>query len=289
MVETSIQGIKSNIKESYSYNIGFPVYTAQELKHIYMKFGVDPKGTDRRIFDLESLSHHNQKEVVRLFQVMKIQESDKVLDVGCGNGAPSRLMAKLHGCRITGVDLTPAQIEKAKKCNELEGVDHLIETFVSDVLDLEFEEQSFDKVFHNETMCHWNNKNIALEKLYRFLKKGGTMGFHDWVRGDEGSLNEARGDFPGTYGENVWFQNTLEENLRLLEDAGFKVLHAEDLTDRIDRSLRARLKELEISKVYTQAASEEYRQKSLRYFQIMIETNYKYLRYGRFVCIKDKV
>ena len=287
MTELSINEIKENIKKSYSYNIGFPVYTAAELKKIYETFGIDPKSTDRRIFDLESLSHHSQKEVERLFQLMKIQKEDYVLDVGCGNGAPSRLMAKLCGCRIKGVDLTPAQIAKAKECNQLEGVDDLIEVGVSDVHSLADEKEVFDKIFHNETICHWDKKEKALGKLSRILKKGGIMGFHDWLRGDKGDLNVADGDFPGTYGEQVWFQNTLEENMQFLQEAGFEVLHAEDLTDRIDRNLRARLKELQISKVYRQAASEEYLQKSLRYFRVMIETNYKYLRYGRFVCVKD--
>ena len=113
------------------------------------------------------------------------------------------------------------------------------------------------------------------------------MGFHDWVKGEKGDLNDAKGNFPGTYAENVWFQNTIVEETRdLLEDAGFVVLHAEDTTDIVDRGLHARLRELTMSKVYLKGASLEYFDKSIRYFKAMIETHYDYLKYGRFLCKK---
>lgn len=278
--------LKKNIVSSYSFNIGFPVYGAIELSKIYRAMGVNPKSTDRRIFDLESLSHHCQREVVCLLNMMKIKKGDFLLDVGCGNGAPSRLITKMYGCKIMGIDLVPEQIRKARECHRLEGVSDLIKLKNEDVHNLDFEEALFHKIFHNESICHWHEKKIALKKLYKFLKKGGCMGFHDWLRGDRGSLNDAGGDFSGIYGEKVWFQSTLKENVELLEEAGFTVEYAEDISDVVDRSMRARLKELEISSVYKKVNSDEYFEKTLKYFKAMIWTNYKFLRYGRFLCTK---
>ncbi len=278
--------ITSSIIRSYSHNIGFPVYTADELERLYHAFGVDPRSQDRRVFDTESMSHHLQHEVVKLLRMMEIAPGHVVLDAGCGNGAPTRLIAKMYGCRIVGFDINPVQIEKAKACDRLEGVEGLTERLVKDVHRIDFPAESFDKVFHNETICHWSDKKTARAGLQRVLKRGGVMGFHDWARGEKGGLNNAGGGFPGTYAEGVWFQNTVAETRSLLEEAGFEVLLAEDTTDVVDRGMRARLRELEMSRVYLKAASEEYFAKSIRYFKVMIETHYDFLKYGRFLCRK---
>ena len=66
----------------------------------------------------------------------------------------------------------------------------------------------------------------------------------------KGDLNDAGGNFTGTYEKDVFFQHTLIERRQLLEEAGFIVLHCEDTTDTVDRELRARLREVQMSKDY---------------------------------------
>lgn len=280
------QTVIKNIIKSYSKNIGFPVYTSEELQKLYQAFSVDPKSTDRRVFDTESMSHHTQREVLKLIKMMNIMKGDLVLDAGCGNGAPTRLIAKICGCKIIGFDINPNQINKAVDCDRLEGLDYLIERTIKDVHKLDFPNSFFDKIFHNETTCHWMDKKIALSELYKTLKKDGIMGFHDWARGEKGDLNNARGDFLGTYSEGIWFQNSIEETKKLLEKTGFTVLCCEDTTDIVDIGIRARLKELQMNKIYLKVLPEEYFYKSIRYFKVMIETHYDYLKYGRFLCVK---
>ncbi len=280
--------VVDNIIKSYSENIGFIVYTADELRTIYDTLGIDPKSTHRSIFDLESMSHHLQSEVLKLIKLIEISQNDLVLDAGCGNGAPTRLIAKTCGCKIIGIDINPNQIRKAAECNHLEGVNHLIELSIKDIHKLDFPKGSFDKIFHNETMCHWADKKIALAGLFNVIKNGGIMGFHDWLSGDKGGLNNAGGNFPGTYAEGIWFQQTLEETNKLLQEAGFVVLHAQDTTDVVDRGLRAKLREVQMSKdYYFNSGLQEYYNKSIRYCQTMIETHYDFLKYGRFICIKN--
>lgn len=280
--------VTKNLIRSYSENIGFIVYTANQLERLYRILGIDPKSTHRSIFDIESMSHHLQSEVIKLIRMMNITKDDLVLDAGCGNGAPTRLIAKICGCKIVGFDINPNQIKKAEECAHLEGVNHLIELSVKDVHKLDFPENMFDKVFHNETMCHWEDQKTALAGLFKVLKKGGIMGFHDWIKGDKGSLNDAGGDFVGTYAEGVWFQNSIDDIRKLLEEVGFTILHYDDTTNIVDRGLRAKLRELEMSKdSYIRIGYEEYFSKSNRYCKIMIETHYDYLKYGRFLCTKN--
>jgi ubiquinone/menaquinone biosynthesis C-methylase UbiE len=282
------QKVKDNIIKSYSENIGFIVYTAKELQRLYKALGIDPKSIHRSVFDIESMSHHMQSDVIKLIRMMNIKKTDYMLDAGCGNGAPTRLIAKVCDCKIEGFDINPSQIRKAVDCDLLQGVDHLITREVKDVHGLNYPEEYFDKIFHNETMCHWIDKKTALGGLFRILKKGGTMGFHDWLRGEKGELNNAGGNFPGTYAEQVWFQISIDETRSLLENAGFTMLHCEDTTDIVDRGLRAKMRELEMSKdYYTKIGYGEYFLKSRHYCTTMINTHYDYLKYGRFLCQKN--
>src|SRR5262245_12564454 len=45
---------------------------------------------------------------------MGLTTADHVLDVGCGIGGATRYLASTVGCRVTGIDLTPAYIAAAE-------------------------------------------------------------------------------------------------------------------------------------------------------------------------------
>ena len=48
------------------------------------------------------------------FFASRIKAGERVLDVGCGNGALACDLARRCGCRVTGIDLRPQNIEKAR-------------------------------------------------------------------------------------------------------------------------------------------------------------------------------
>jgi sterol 24-C-methyltransferase len=51
----------------------------------------------------------------------------KVLDVGCGNGAPARTIASFIGGHVTGITINKPQIERANRYSKEEGLSECVE------------------------------------------------------------------------------------------------------------------------------------------------------------------
>lgn len=91
----------------------------------------------------------------------------KVLDCGCGCGLFSNQFKKM-GADVIGVDYSSSAIEMAR------------ETFdgdfrVGDILDLEFEDNTFDIVFFIDAIEHIRDYKKALSEIKRVLKTGGIL------------------------------------------------------------------------------------------------------------------
>ena len=51
----------------------------------------------------------------KLVKLCHIGSGSRVLDVGCGVGATPCYIAQVHGCRVVGVDISAAMIERSKQ------------------------------------------------------------------------------------------------------------------------------------------------------------------------------
>lgn len=267
--------------QSYRPDGAFMVLRAGDLEAIYKNFNLDPHTTEPAIFAVESLAHSLQGGVKALFELLKLNRESVVLSVGEGNGAPSRLLAKLVGCRVVGVDVSPLQIANAREVARLHGVEHLLEYVQQDATKLDLGDREFDGAFFNETMCHWDDKLSALRRTLRHLKPGARLAINDWLRGRKGTLNEAYGAVPvfrGLYQPDIWRQISLTDTCVLLEQAGFTVLRAEDITHDTDRGLKRRLLALE-----RLPQDNEPTRRGVEYYRGMTATHWDYLCYGRFL------
>lgn len=97
-----------------------------------------------------------------------------VLDAGCGTGLTACFLAKKVGCRITGIDVNPEMIEKARLRAEKEGVSGLVRFEVADVYQLPFQANYFDLVMA-ESLTVFLNKDKVYREFFRVLKPGGKL------------------------------------------------------------------------------------------------------------------
>jgi SAM-dependent methyltransferase len=148
-----------------------------------------------------------------------------VLDLGSGSGQDCYVAAQLVGPRgrVTGVDMTPEQLEVARACVEefgatlgwkpaLSFVEALIER-------LPTESDSVDLVISNCVVNLSPRKDLVLREAYRVLRNGGEMYFSD-VYCDR-RLPESVRQHRVLWGECIAGALYLQDFLRLCHAVGF--------------------------------------------------------------------
>jgi ubiquinone/menaquinone biosynthesis C-methylase UbiE len=128
--------------------------------------------------------HVNVEEpVARFVAAVDPKTTEDALDVACGPG----LLAKAFAPRLrsfTGVDLTPAMVERAGKTVKEAGIANA--TFRSgDALALPFESGRFDVVLTRLAIHHIPDAAGALRESARVLKTGGRLGLFDMTTSED--------------------------------------------------------------------------------------------------------
>jgi len=96
----------------------------------------------------------------------------RVLEVGCGPGRLSIRLARQHGLDVTGLDLDPAMIERARAnaARPGNGDERRPSFLVGDVASLPFPDGSFDLVVTTLSMHHWADPTAGLAEIGRVLR-----------------------------------------------------------------------------------------------------------------------
>jgi SAM-dependent methyltransferase len=113
----------------------------------------------------------------RLVSFAGIKPGASVLDVGCGTGVVGLTAARL-GARVTGVDLTPELIARAKENSALMGV--AADWRQGDAEALPLPDASFDFVVSQFGHMFAPRPDVAVREMLRVLKPGGVIAFSTW-------------------------------------------------------------------------------------------------------------
>jgi SAM-dependent methyltransferase len=109
----------------------------------------------------------------------------RVLEVGCGPGRLSIRLARQHGLEVTGLDLDPAMVERARANADRpgNGAERRPSFLVGDVASLAFPDGSFDLVVSTLSMHHWAEPPAGLAEIGRVLRPGGRALIWDFRPG----------------------------------------------------------------------------------------------------------
>lgn len=118
-------------------------------------------------------SAHQKEWGAKLIRELNIAGSERILDLGCGDGAlTAQLAALAPQGSVLGIDASRGMIDAAKT--------HVADNLsfaVRDINDLDFANE-FDIVFSNATL-HWiKDHDALLRNVHRALKPGGVLKFN---------------------------------------------------------------------------------------------------------------
>jgi ubiquinone/menaquinone biosynthesis C-methylase UbiE len=167
----------------------------------------------------------------RMLASSGIDDTSKVLDLGCGNGNNAFFINKKTGANVIGIDLSDTRIKNAH--NKLKKTSPKIKNSLkflqSSATKLPFRNNTFTHVWSQATLYHVYSKKKALQEVFRVLGKKGIFIFDDLIKPNKKISSKA---------EKLVYERLLfntDYNLVSyqveLHKLGFRVLYAEDLSE----------------------------------------------------------
>lgn len=154
----------------------------EEVREIFTEIASDYDRVNR-VISLGQIDRWRHK----LVSIMDIPEDGTVLDLGCGTGKLTRLIAnKLSGGKVVGIDLTPKMIEIARNTLPPEH-ENLVEFYLGTGEDLDLQSNSFEVVTSAFTLRNVDDLTGVISEMKRIVKPGGKVY----------SLELAKPTFPG--------------------------------------------------------------------------------------------
>lgn len=183
----------------------------------------------------------------RIGKLLGLTPTAHVLDVAAGAGTSALHLAKAFGCRVTGIDLSQANISAARAAADAQGLSQLVQFELADAERLPFPEENFDAIVCECAFCTFPGKDIAAAELARVLKVGGGVGISD--------LTRTAAPLPELEGLLAWIACIgdalpVQEYVSILTRTGLSVEKAEvhdDALGEMVRGVQSRLLGVEIA------------------------------------------
>ncbi|PVD21271.1 hypothetical protein C0Q70_19442 [Pomacea canaliculata] len=203
-------------------------------------------------FMASTIQHEGDTEFVSM---LKLQPGQKILDVGGGIGGGAFYMAKEFGVKATILDLssnmTQIGLERAQELGI--GPDEVCFE-IADATKREYPRELFDVVYSRDTILHIEDKLSLFKKFFKWIKPGGKVLISDYCCSDGPHSKEFK-----AYVEQRGY-NLLSpvQYGKLLEEAGFIHVLAEDRSEQFTQILHKELEKTEsIREEFIKEFSEE--------------------------------
>lgn len=206
------------------YDFASPYYRllwGEHIHHGYWISGDESKETAQ----IQLIEH--------LAQLAHIKAGLRVLDIGCGFGGSSVYLAKKYGASVTGITISPVQVQMAKEEAAKTKVDASF--LLMDAEEMHFA-QPFDLLWSVESISHYHNPRQFFASAVKFLVPGGCFALTDWFQKEGLSAAEKKKFIePIEKGMMVELRG-MNDYRNFLVSSGLQVVHCQDLTPNCAKS-----------------------------------------------------
>ncbi|XP_010461683.1 PREDICTED: phosphomethylethanolamine N-methyltransferase [Camelina sativa] len=173
---------------------------------------------------------------------MDLKPGQKVLDVGCGIAGGDFYMAANFDVHVVGIDLSVNMISFALE--RAIGLNCSVEFEVADCTTKTYPDNSFDVIYSRDTILHIQDKPALFRTFFKWLKPGGKVLITDYCRSAETPSPE----FAEYIKQRGYDLHDVQAYGKMLKEAGFEDVIAEDRTDQFVQVLRRELEKVEREK-----------------------------------------
>jgi tocopherol O-methyltransferase len=199
------------------YDVVSPYYRSlwgEHLHHGYWIRGDESKETAQ----LQLIEH--------LAQLANVKPGSDVLDIGCGLGASSLYLARNYNAAVTGITISPVQVEMATKAAASEQLD--AKFLLMDAEAMHFQKQ-FDLLWSVESISHYQRREEFFASAAKLLKPGGLFAITDWFKKENLTRAETRKFIdPIEKGMLVELQ-VMDDYEHFLTSSGLQIMHRDIL------------------------------------------------------------
>lgn len=162
---------------------------------------------------------------------IKIGPGERVLDIGCGTGAPAIQLAQSTGAVVVGITNSPVQARLATEKAREAGVADRVSFRCGDAGNLGFPPHSFDAVWLFESIMAMPDRLAVLRQAAAVLKPGGRLALTDFLERTAPSAGTEQANAP-RYAVLMGKLMSLQDYPLLLEKAGLVPVEMTDISDR---------------------------------------------------------
>ncbi len=118
--------------------------------------------------------------VANPFSLGRLEPGEKIADLGCGAGTDSLVAAEMVGAggHVTGIDMTPEMLAKARTAVEELGAEN-VDFVEGEIEHLPFDDASIDVVISNGVIDLVPDKDAVFAEIFRVLRPGGRIQLAD--------------------------------------------------------------------------------------------------------------
>ena len=199
------------------YDVLSPYYRALWGEHLHHGYWVRGDETKEKA-QLQLIEH--------LARLANVTPGSDILDIGCGFGATSLYLAKHFNAGVTGITISPVQLEMAVQsaAKEQLGAKFLL----MDAEAMDFRKQ-FDVLWSVESISHYQNLQDFFATTARLLKPGGRFAITDWFKRENLTrVDTAKSIDPIEKGMMVELR-TMDDYEHYLASNGLQIMHREVL------------------------------------------------------------